>query len=69
MSKGRYPASWDGFQLSRTFGTAHETDKDRAKREIMEFMPPLKSDAEVIVVDPDVYYSCTTNAEGAEQSS
>lgn len=45
--------NFEGFQLSTTFGTPYETDKDRAKREIMEHMPPLKTDDEVIVIDPD----------------
>ena len=45
--------NFEGFRLSNTFGTPYETNKDRAKREIMEHMPPLRTDDEVIVVDPE----------------
>lgn len=41
------------FVLSQTFGIPFETDKDRAKRKIMEFMPPLVTNDEIIIVDPE----------------
>ena len=45
---------WQQFNgLSKTFGTPHETAKDRAKREIMETMPPIRTNDEIIVIDPD----------------
>jgi hypothetical protein len=45
--------NFKAFCLSSTFGTPHETEKDRAKREIMEHMPKLLTNDEIIVVDPD----------------
>ena len=43
--------NWKG--LSPTFGTTYETEKDRAKRELMEAMAPLNTGDTVLVVDPE----------------
>lgn len=38
---------------SKTLGSPLETEKDRAKLQIMEFMPTVITNDEIIVIDPE----------------